>query len=85
VVDGGSTDRTADVAEEYAYKVIVEPSPVGAARNIGAKHAKGNILAFIDADTIACERWIEESLVRSTLTRMLPELLAQRFRMRDRN
>ena len=60
VVDGGSTDRTAEVAEEYADKVIVEPSPVGAARNIGAKHAKGNILAFIDADTIACERWIEE-------------------------
>lgn len=60
VVDGGSTDRTAEVAEEYADKVIVEPSLVGAARNIGAKHAKGNILAFIDADTIACERWIEE-------------------------
>ena len=60
VVDGGSTDRTVEVADEYADKVIVEPSPVGAARNIGAKHAKGNILAFIDADTIACERWIEE-------------------------
>jgi hypothetical protein len=60
VVDGGSTDRTVEAAKEFANKVIVEPSPVGAARNIGAKHAEGEILAFIDADTMACERWIEE-------------------------
>ena len=60
VVDGGSTDRTVEVADEYVDKVIMEPSPVGAARNIGARHAKGNVLAFIDADTIANERWIEE-------------------------
>jgi hypothetical protein len=60
VVDGGSTDRTVEVAEKHADVVVVEPSPVGAARNIGAKHAKGEILAFIDADTVACERWIEE-------------------------
>jgi hypothetical protein len=60
VVDGGSTDRTVEVAKEYANKVIVRPSPVGAARNVGATHAEGTILAFIDADTTACERWIEE-------------------------
>ena len=60
VVDGGSTDRTVEVAKEYAHKVIEEPSPVGTARNIGAKQAEGKILAFIDADTMACERWIEE-------------------------
>jgi hypothetical protein len=60
VVDGGSTDQTAEVAMEHADKVIVEPSPVGVARNLGAKHAEGKILAFIDADTMACERWIEE-------------------------
>ena len=61
VVDGGSTDRTIQVAKEYADKVLVEPArPVGAARNIGAKHAGGDVLAFIDADTIACEEWLEE-------------------------
>ncbi len=61
VVDGGSADRTVEVAEEYADKVLLEPGrPVGAARNVGAKHAAGEILAFIDADTIACEEWLEE-------------------------
>jgi hypothetical protein len=61
VVDGGSTDRTVEIAEKYADRVLVERNkPVGAARNIGAKHASGNILAFIDADTIASKNWIEE-------------------------
>ena len=60
VIDGGSKDRTVEVAKEHAHKVIEEPSPVGTARNIGAKHAEGKILAFIDADTTACEAWIDE-------------------------
>jgi hypothetical protein len=60
VVDGGSTDRTVEEAKEHSDKVIVKPSAVGVARNLGAKHAQGEILAFIDADTMACERWIEE-------------------------
>jgi len=61
VVDGGSTDGTIQVAEEYADKVLVEPArPVGAARNIGAKQAEGEILAFIDADTIASKDWLEQ-------------------------
>ncbi len=61
VVDGGSTDRTASIAAEYADKVLVERGkPVGAARNIGAKEASGDILAFIDADTIACGNWSSE-------------------------
>ena len=61
VVDGGSTDRTVQVAKECVQKVLVEPArPVGAARNIGARQAKGEVLAFIDADTIACEDWVEE-------------------------
>ena len=60
VIDGGSVDRTVEVAKEYAHKAIVEPSPVGTARNIGARHAEGKILAFIDADTMASENWIDE-------------------------
>jgi len=61
VVDGGSTDRTVEIAEKHADKVLVEPvKPVGAARNVGAKHAQGDILAFIDADTMASENWIKE-------------------------
>ena len=61
VVDGGSTDRTVEIAEEYADKVLIEPArPVGAARNLGARQAKGEFLAFIDADTVACDEWVRE-------------------------
>ncbi|MGP8071500.1 MAG: glycosyltransferase [Candidatus Bathyarchaeia archaeon] len=60
VVDGGSTDRTVHVAEKYADNVFIEPSlRVGAARNLGARNARGGILAFIDADTIANAHWLE--------------------------
>lgn len=59
VVDGGSTDRTVEVARKYADKVLVEPGKrVGAARNIGAKESDGDILAFIDADTCAGRNWL---------------------------
>lgn len=61
VVDGGSTDRTVEVARKYADKVLVEPGQrVGASRNIGAQEAEGEIFAFIDADTIASVDWLEE-------------------------
>ena len=60
VVDGGSTDRTVHVAEKYADKVLIEPNlRVGAARNLGARNARGGILAFIDADTIANAHWLD--------------------------
>jgi len=59
VVDGGSTDRTVEVARKHADKVLVEPGQrVGAARNIGAEESEGNILAFIDADTCASPNWL---------------------------
>ena len=52
---------TVHVAENYADRVLIEPNMrVGAARNLGARNARGDILAFIDADTIA-----NRALVRS--------------------
>lgn len=61
VVDGGSVDRTVEIAGQYADKVLVKPRlPVGAARNTGAEQASGDIVAFIDADTIPSEKWLQE-------------------------
>jgi glycosyltransferase involved in cell wall biosynthesis len=63
VVDGGSSDRTLEIAHKFAEEVLVAPErPVGAARNIGAALAKGSMLAFIDADTAASENWLEETV-----------------------
>jgi glycosyltransferase involved in cell wall biosynthesis len=61
VVDGGSADQTVEIAEKHASKVLVKPDlPVGAARNTGAEHAEGKILAFIDADTVASSHWVRQ-------------------------
>lgn len=59
VVDGGSTDKTVDIAKEYA---IVINSPKGRARqmNIGAEIAKGEILWFIHSDSKLDENSIVE-------------------------
>jgi glycosyltransferase involved in cell wall biosynthesis len=60
VVDGGSQDRTASIAQEYADRVILQRSPgIGGARRDGANAASGDKLAFTDADTIVSEGWLD--------------------------
>lgn len=53
VVDGGSTDGTAAIAEAYAGGVRVIAAPRGRARqlNVGAYASRGDILVFLHADT----------------------------------
>ncbi|TVQ67297.1 MAG: glycosyltransferase [Balneolaceae bacterium] len=52
VVDGGSTDGTAEVAKEAGARVIHSPRKGRAAQmNSGAAVAKGGILYFLHADT----------------------------------
>ena len=56
VVDGGSTDRTVQLAEAYcmhASTVHIITAPKGRARqmNAGAKASKGDTLLFLHADT----------------------------------
>ena len=52
VVDDASGDKTADVAREAGTKVVsINRRQIAAARNAGARVARGDILFFVDADT----------------------------------
>jgi len=59
VVDGGSKDRTREIAAQYADLVFIQISKkVGGARNDGAEKARGEILATTDADCIIPPDWL---------------------------
>jgi len=63
VVDDGSKDGTAEIAKKNGAKVIKQKNAgPAAARNNGARNAKGEIVVFIDADCVADERWLEHML-----------------------
>ncbi len=59
VVDDGSTDDTAEIAEQHAVKVIRQSNRgPAAARNAGARIARGGWLAFTDADCAPSPTWL---------------------------
>ncbi len=56
VVDNESTDKTRQIAESFGAKVFTETEHnIAKVTNTGAKNAKGDILVFIDADTLVPE------------------------------
>jgi glycosyltransferase involved in cell wall biosynthesis len=51
VADNASTDRTAEIADGRGCRVArVEKRAIAAARNSGARIARGEVLCFVDAD-----------------------------------
>ncbi len=68
LVDDGSTDRSLAIAQEWAAKdarleVYHQPNAgQSAARNRGLKHAKGEYVAFVDADDAISQDWCEKHI-----------------------
>lgn len=53
VADDASTDRTAEIARSLGAIVVpVSLRNIGAVRNAGARIARGEVLIFVDADTV---------------------------------
>jgi glycosyltransferase involved in cell wall biosynthesis len=53
VADDASSDRTAEVAERHGARVVrVAHRQIAATRNSGARAARGELLVFVDADTL---------------------------------
>jgi glycosyltransferase involved in cell wall biosynthesis len=64
VIDNGSEDRTRDIAAAYGAKVLRNDSMnVSGLRNFGVREAKGDILAFVDADCIVSKEWLKNASV----------------------
>jgi glycosyltransferase involved in cell wall biosynthesis len=63
VIDDGSTDRSAAIAERHADRVTLIRQPhrgISATRNIGIARATGDLIALLDADDL----WLESKLAR---------------------
>ena len=51
VVDGGSRDRTVSIAQQFTPYVFVSEPGRARQMNVGARHATGDILLFLHADS----------------------------------
>jgi glycosyltransferase involved in cell wall biosynthesis len=61
VSDAGSSDTTLQIAKDY-HSIIVEGGLPAKGRNNGAKVAKGDMLFFLDADTILPSQFFKKAL-----------------------
>ena len=59
VTDGGSTDKTLDIAKRYKAHIVTKrpgvPQTIAGGRNSGAWQARGDILVFIDSDNFLAD------------------------------
>lgn len=59
VVDDGSDDETAAIADAAGVRVVrTPPAGASAARNLGLELARGEIAAFTDGDCVAAPQWV---------------------------
>jgi glycosyltransferase involved in cell wall biosynthesis len=79
VVDNGSREPIADLTARFGFVRLLSESEPGsyAARNRGLTEARGQLLAFTDADCLPAPTWLEEG-ARALLEHGGPVVLAGR-------
>ena len=60
IVDNNSYDKTIEIIKEYPVKLLRENKIQSsyAARNLGVKSSRGDILVFTDSDCVADKNWL---------------------------
>lgn len=63
VIDSDSEDNTVEIAKNYVDKIItMEERNLVKARTVAIENAKGDLIVFIDADTIYPANWLNSML-----------------------
>lgn len=63
VVDNGSGDGTCRIARNFNATLLQDATKtVAGLRNLGAEKARGNVLAFVDADCVVSSDWLDAVL-----------------------
>lgn len=61
IVDGGSKDKTLEIARKYPVKVLIcKEKGIGPARNLGLREAKGEIVCYTDSDCVVEKMWLSK-------------------------
>jgi glycosyltransferase involved in cell wall biosynthesis len=68
VVDNFSTDRTFEIAREYADVAIQAGPERSAQRNLAVEHARGSWILWIDADMVLTPRVVEDAVTAAERT-----------------
>jgi glycosyltransferase involved in cell wall biosynthesis len=77
VVDNASEDSTAQIAESFGCRVVLEQTPNQIrAKRAGVLSAKGEIVAILDADCVPPPEWLEAVYAGFTDPRHTTELTA---------
>ena len=71
VVDKHSTDRTTAIAGKYGCEVISSGTGLGAARRLGAREARTDLIAFVDSDVELLPEW--EEVLQAGADRRYPD------------
>jgi mycofactocin system glycosyltransferase len=72
VVDDGSRDGTAELVSRFPCRLLTNRQSLGQSycRNLGAKEAHGDILAFLDSDCVAENGWLRNLIAYFTWERV---------------